>query len=220
VILLEEASYRYAGAAGWSLGPISMELRPGEVVGVRGPNESGKSTLCLVVSGLAPAAIGGEVRGRVLIDGRSTSELQPHELARRCGLLFDNPTVQLTDLHRTVYDEVAFGPCNLGLPEAEVHARTLSALDVLDVDHLAERHPRRLSGGESQLVALAGLLALGPAYLALDEPTSRLDAERSGLVAAAIERVAAAGVGVLVAEHDEELLARLCRQVVDLGSAP
>jgi energy-coupling factor transporter ATP-binding protein EcfA2 len=216
VIRLQEASYRYPGAAGWALGPISLELRPGEVVGVRGPNESGKSTLCLVLSGLAPAAIGGELRGRVLVDGRPTSELRPHELASRCGLLFDNPAVQLTDLHRTVYDEVAFGPCNLGVPEVEVHTRTRSALDVLAIGHLAERHPRRLSGGESQLVALAGLLALGPAYLALDEPTSRLDEDRSALVAAAIERVAATGVGVLVAEHDEALLARLCDRVVAL----
>jgi energy-coupling factor transporter ATP-binding protein EcfA2 len=216
MIVVDEVSYRYPGAAGWALGPISLELRPGEVVGVRGANESGKSTLCLVVSGLAPAAIGGELRGRVLIDEWATSELRPHELARRCGLLFDNPTVQLTGLHRTVYDEVAFGPCNLGLPLADVRARTAAALDVLGIRHLAERHPQRLSGGESQLVALAGLLALGPAYLALDEPASRLDAERSALVAGAIERVADRGVGVLVAEHDEALLTRLCGRVVDL----
>jgi energy-coupling factor transporter ATP-binding protein EcfA2 len=216
VIVLEEASYRYPGSAAWALASISMELRPGEVVGVRGANESGKSTLCLVVSGLAPAAIGGELRGRVLLDGRASADLRPHELAQRCGVLLDNPAVQLTGLHRTVYDEVAFGPCNLGLPAVEAHARTGSALDVLAIRHLADRHPQRLSGGESQLVALAGMLALRPAYLALDEPTSRLDAERSVLVADAIARVAEAGVGVLVAEHDEALLARLCARVVDL----
>jgi energy-coupling factor transporter ATP-binding protein EcfA2 len=220
MIILEEAAYRYPASASWALGPISLELRPGEVVGVRGANESGKSTLCLVVSGLAPAAVGGELRGRVLVDGRPTAELRPHELARRCGLLFDNPAVQLTGLHRTVYDEVAFGPCNLGLPAGEAHARTRSALDVLGIADLADRHPLRLSGGQSQLVALAGLLALGPAYLALDEPTSRLDAERSAQVADAIARVAETGVGVLVAEHDEELLARLCTRVVDLGPTP
>jgi energy-coupling factor transporter ATP-binding protein EcfA2 len=220
MIVLQEASYRYPGAAAWALEPISLELRPGDVVGVRGANESGKSTLCLVVSGLAPAAIGGELRGRVAVDGQDTRALPPHELARRCGLLLDDPAVQLTGLYRTVYDEVAFGPCNLGLPAAEVHARTGAALDLLAIRHLAERHPGRLSGGESQLVALAGLLALGPAYLALDEPTSRLDAERSGLVAGAIARVAESGVGVLLAEHDEALLARLCGRVVDLGPTP
>src|SRR5262249_61006676 len=114
-----------------------------------------------VATGLGPAAIGGERRGRVLVDGRPTSAMRPHELAIRCGVLFDNPPAQLTGLHRTVYDEVAFGPCNLGLPAADVHARTRSALDTLGIRHLADRHPRHLSGGESQLVALAGLLALG-----------------------------------------------------------
>jgi len=216
VIALEAATYRYPGESSWALAPVSLELRPGEVVGVRGPNESGKSTLCLVVSGLAPSAIGGELGGRALIDGRPTSELRPHELATRCGLLLDNPAVQLTGLHRTVFEEVAFGPCNLGLPLAEVGRRTRDALDVLDIGHLAERHPGHLSGGESQLVALAGLLALRPAHLALDEPTSRLDPDRTGLVAGAIAAVAAAGTAVLVAEHDEELLGRLCVRVVDL----
>ena len=216
MIVLERATYRYPGSAAWALAPVSLELRPGDVVGVTGPNESGKSTLCLVASGLAPAAIGGELRGSVLVDGEATSELRPHELARRCGVLFDNPAVQLTGLHRTVYDEVAFGPCNLGLPETEARRRTEAALSLLDIGHLSERHPQRLSGGESQLVVLAGLLALQPAYLVLDEPTSRLDPERSAQVADAIGRVADAGVGVLLAEHDEALLARLCTRVLAL----
>lgn len=216
MILLEVAAYRYPGAAGWALPPTSLEVGAGEVVGVRGPNESGKSTLCLVASGLAPAAIGGELRGRVLLDGRPTTTLRPHELASRCGLLIDNPAVQLTGLHRTVYEEVAFGPCNLGLPVAEVHERTGSAIELLGIGPLAGRHPQHLSGGESQLVALAGLLALRPAHLALDEPTSRLDPERAARVADAIAAVAASGVGVLVAEHDEALLRRLCGRVVTL----
>ena len=216
MIALQAAAYRYPGAAAWALRPISLEVRPGEVVGVRGPNESGKSTLCLVASGLAPTAIGGELRGVVLVDGLPTSELRPHELARRCGMLFDNPSVQLTGLHRTVYEEVAFGPCNLGLPVADVHERTRAALDLLGIADLAGRHPQRLSGGEAQLVALAGLLALRPVHLVLDEPTSRLDPERSSRVAEAIARVAESGAGVLVAEHDEALLSRLCQRLVEL----
>jgi energy-coupling factor transport system ATP-binding protein len=216
VIALQAAAYRYPGSGAWALAPTTLELRAGEVVGVRGPNESGKSTLCLVASGLAPAVIGGELRGRVLIDGRPTSELRAHELAQRCGVLFDDPAVQLTGLHRTVYEEVAFGPCNLGLPAADVHDRTRAALDLLGIGDLGARHPQRLSGGEAQLVALAGLLALRPAHLALDEPTSRLDPERSTRVAEAIVAVAESGAGVLVAEHDEALLARVCSRVVEL----
>lgn len=216
MIVLEAASYRYPGAAGWALPPTSLTLRAGEVVGVRGPNESGKTTLCLVASGLAPVVTRGELRGTALIDGRPTIGLRPHELAQRCGVLFDNPAVQLTGLHDRVYDEVAFGPCNLGLPVPEVHERTRAALALLAIEPLAERDPAHLSGGQTQLVALAGLLALRPGHLVLDEPTSRLDAQRAGFVADAIARVASAGVAVLLAEHDEALLARLCERVIDL----
>jgi energy-coupling factor transporter ATP-binding protein EcfA2 len=216
VIVVEEASYRYPGSPEWALAPVSLEVRAGEVVGVRGANESGKTTLCLVASGLAPVVVGGDLRGRVLVDGRPTVELRPHELALRCGVLFDNPAAQITGLHRSVADEVAFGPCNVGLPVPEVVERVRGALALLEIGHLAGRDPLHLSGGEAQLVALAGLLALRPAHLALDEPTSRLDPERSALVADAIARLAAAGAGVLLAEHDEALLARLCVRVVAL----
>lgn len=215
MIVLDEAAYRYAGADAWALPPTTLTLHGGELVGVRGPNESGKTTLCLVASGLAPAAIGGELRGRVLVDGRPTVRLRPHELAQRCGVLFDNPAVQLTGLHRTVYEEVAFGPCNLGLLLEEVHRRTGAALRLLALEHLAGRDPAHLSGGESQLVALAGLLALQPGHLLLDEPVSRLDPERAELVGSAVERLAGAGVGVLLAEHDEGLLGR-CHRVIEL----
>ena len=218
MILLEAASYRYPGARGWALPPTSLRLESGEVVGLRGANESGKTTLCLVASGLAPVAVGGELRGRVLIDGRATVELRPHELAQRCGVLFDNPAVQLTGLHRAVFDEVAFGPCNLGLPAPDVVTRTEAALDHLGIRHLAGRDPAHLSGGEAQLVALAGLLALRPGHLVLDEPTSRLDRERAAVVADAIAGLARSGVAVLIAEHDEDLLSRVCGRVVGLRS--
>jgi len=216
LIVLEQVSYRYPGTSTWALPTTSLALRPGEVVGVTGANERGKTTLCLVVAGLAPVTIGGELRGDVLVDGRPTVDLAGYELAQRCGVLFDNPAVQLTGLHRTVYEEVAFGPCNLGLPKADVNERTRAALQMLAVEHLAERNPVHLSGGETQLVALAGLLAMRPGHLVLDEPTSRLDPERSLQVADAVARVAGAGVGVLLTTHDEELLARVCGQVMEL----
>jgi energy-coupling factor transporter ATP-binding protein EcfA2 len=215
MIVLERASYWYPGNSAPALPPTSLVLHPGEIVGVQGPNESGKTTLCLVASGLAPVVLGGRLEGLVLIDDRPSRELASHELAVHCGVLFDNPASQLTDLHRTVLEEVAFGPCNLGMPAAEVLGRARAALRLLGVEHLAGRHPARLSGGETQLVALAGLLALEPAHLVLDEPVSRLDPERSQLVAEAVVRVARSGVGVLWTDHDPGLLAR-CDRVLDL----
>lgn len=217
MIVLEAAAYRYPGAATWALPPTTLELGSGEVVGVRGPNESGKTTLCLVASGLAPASVGGELSGQVLVDGEPAARRPLHELAQACGMLFDNPAVQLTGLHRTVFEEVAFGPCNLGLPAAQVREQVATALAQLGAERLAGRDPARLSGGESQLVALAGLLALRPGHLVLDEPTSRLDREHAALVAGAIARLAGTGVGVLIAEHDDQLLSGVCDRVVELA---
>ncbi len=214
---LVEVSYRYAGASRLALDEVSVTLEPGRVLGVVGPNDAGKSTLCLVAAGLAPATIGGELRGEVRIDGMQTSSSRPFELAQRCGILFQNPATQLSGTTASVWEELAFGPRNLGLPLGEVVQRVDAALDALAIRDLADRDPERLSGGQAQLVALAGVLALQPAYLVLDEPTSQLDPEGTRLVGAAIgELVARTGAGVLVVEHKTDLLASISDHVIVL----
>jgi energy-coupling factor transporter ATP-binding protein EcfA2 len=216
-LALNEVRYRYAGAASAALEGISLTLEPGRVLGVVGPNGAGKSTLCLVAAGLAPATIGGELTGEVRIDGVATASSRPHELAQRCGILFQNPTTQLSGTSATVWEEIAFGPRNLGLPLHEVVARVDAALDALAIRPLADRDPERLSGGQAQLVALAGVLALRPAYLVLDEPTSQLDPQGTRLVGAAIaELTRHTGAGVLIAEHKTDLLATIADQVAVL----
>jgi energy-coupling factor transporter ATP-binding protein EcfA2 len=116
----------------------------------------------------------------------------------------------------TVFEEVAFGPMNLGLPRDEVIARTWRALETLHVAPLAERDPARLSGGQQQLVALAGLLALAPRHLVLDEPTAQLDPAGTRLVADALAELAAGGASILIAEQKTDLLAAICGRVVVL----
>ncbi len=220
-LILDGVSYRYAGAAEPSLRDVRLELAPGRVVGVAGANEAGKSTLCLVVAGLAPTVIGGTLGGSVRIDGIETAEIRPHELAQRCGLLFQNPATQLSNTTTTVFEEVGFGPCNLGLPAAEVIERVWWALRAVGIEALAPRHPARLSGGQAQLVALASVLALRPSYLVLDEPTSELDPAGTRLVADALVRAAGeTGAGILLVEHKTEVLARIAGDIVvlDRGS--
>ncbi|HXQ95842.1 MAG TPA: ATP-binding cassette domain-containing protein, partial [Candidatus Acidoferrales bacterium] len=119
-LTLSGARYRYAGTARDVLDGIDLEVARGRVVGLVGANESGKSTVCLVASGLAPAAIGGRLDGSVTMDGVETRSLRPHELAQRCGVLFQNPTTQLSGTAMTVYEELAFGPRNLGLGIGEI----------------------------------------------------------------------------------------------------
>ena len=215
---LSRVGYRYAGATGPALLEIDLELPTGAIVGLAGPSEAGKSTLCLVVSGLAPRTVGGQIRGRITLDGEDVDAWPMHRLSQRIGIAFQNPSTQLSQVAGSVFEEVAFGPMNLGVARDEVVARTWSALDALGIDGIAERDPRYLSGGQQQLVAMAGLLAMRPEHLVLDEPTAQLDPSGTRMVAEAIARLAAGGASILVAEQKTDLLADVASEVVVLSA--
>jgi energy-coupling factor transporter ATP-binding protein EcfA2 len=215
MLRLRDVGYRYAGYARPVLHDVSLELVDGEIVGLVGPNDAGKSTLCLVASGLAPGSIGGELSGGGLeIDGQAMAGRPLYELATRVGIGFQNPATQLSGVAGSVFEEVALGPMNLGLSARETVDRTRAALSTLGIEDLAERQPRRLSGGQGQLVVLASLFAMRPPHLVLDEPTAQLDPEGTRLVGEALRRLAATGTALLIAEHKTDLLAELCDRVV------
>jgi energy-coupling factor transporter ATP-binding protein EcfA2 len=218
MMTLESVSYRYAGARRAALHDVSLELRDGEVVGLVGASESGKTTLCLVASGLAPRTVGGTLAGRLLLDGEDATPLAMYQLAARVGIAFASPATQLSGVAGTVFEEVAFGPMNLGLPRSDVIARTEAALASLRIEDLSDREPTRLSGGQQQLVAIAGLLAMRPAHLLLDEPTAQLDPAGTAMVADALARLASDGASILVAEHKTDLLAGICSRVMVLDA--
>lgn len=213
---LELGSYRYPGYARPALREIELRLADGEVVGLVGANESGKSSLCLVASGLAPASIGGALDGRLVIDGQVMTGRPMHEVVERVTIGFQDPVSQRSGVAATVFEEVALGPLNLGLDVPETVARTREALSRLGIEALAERDPSRLSGGQGQLVALASLLAMRARHICLDEPTAQLDPRGAALVAGALRVLAAAGTSLLIAEHRTELLAAVCDRVVAL----
>jgi energy-coupling factor transporter ATP-binding protein EcfA2 len=217
-IELTGVGYRYAGEARPALLDVDLQLRDGEVLGVAGRSESGKTTLCLVASGLAPRTIGGRIRGSITLDGETVDTWPMHRLSQRIAIGFQNPVTQLSQVAESVFEEVAFGPMNLALPREEVVARTWDALAVMRIDGLAERDPRRLSGGQQQLVAIAGLLAMRPAHLVLDEPTAQLDPAGTRLVAEAIGRLAAEGASILVTEQKTDLLSAVASRVIVLDS--
>jgi energy-coupling factor transporter ATP-binding protein EcfA2 len=212
MLRLESASYRYAGARAFALVDAELSLGEGEVVGLVGANDAGKTTTCLVASGLAPRAVGGSLTGRVTIDGRDLGRLSAADVPALVGMAL--ASVPLSGVCSTVYEEVAFGPMNLGLARNEIVARTAEALEAVAITALAERDPEHLSGGERQLVAIAGLLALRPRHLVMDEPTAHLDPAGTRLVGDAIERLAASGASILVTEQNTDLLARVCNRVV------
>jgi energy-coupling factor transport system ATP-binding protein len=216
MLALRDVSYRYPGYAREVLSGVSLTLDDGEIVGLVGANEAGKSTLCLVASGLAPASIGGTRRGEVLLDGEPISGLRPFELATRIGLVFPNPGTQRSGITATVFEEVALGPVNLGLEVAESVERTWWALTTLGIADLADRDPGRLSGGQAQLVAIASILAMRPRHLVLDEPTAHLDPDGTHLVGEALRALAGTGTALLVAEHRTDLLDSICQRVIAL----
>ena len=216
MLQLSGVSYRYAGYANEVLHDIDLRLDDGEIVGLVGPNEAGKSTLCLVASGLAPASIGGAIRGTLTIDGQPTAGLATHQLAERVVVGFQNPNTQRSGIAATVFEEVALGPMNLGLPVAETVDRAHEAIARLRLEQIVRRDPQRLSGGQSQLVGIASLLAMRPRHVILDEPTAQLDPAGTQLVADALRALADEGTSLLVAEHKTDLLDALCSRVIAL----
>jgi energy-coupling factor transporter ATP-binding protein EcfA2 len=211
---LSGASYRYAGYANEVLHDIDLRLGDGEIVGLVGPNEAGKSTLCLVASGLAPASVGGSLKGTLALDGAAAAGLSTHELAERVVVGFQNPNTQRSGIAATVFEEIALGPMNLGLPVAETVERTREAIARLRLEAITLRDPQRLSGGQAQLVGIASLLAMRPRHIILDEPTAQLDPAGTRLVGEALRALAATGTSLLIAEHKTDLLDGLCTRIV------
>ena len=214
---LRGVSYRYAGYAKPVLHDIDLAINDGEIVGLVGANEAGKSTLCLVASGLAPASIGGTLQGTLTIDGIPAAGLRTHDLAERVVVGFQNPNTQRSGVAATVFEEIALGPMNLGLPVAETVARTREAIARLRLEAIIRRDPQRLSGGQSQLVGIASLLAMRPRHVILDEPTAQLDPAGTRLVGEALRALAETGTSLLIAEHKTDLLDGLCTRVVAIA---
>lgn len=193
VLELRDVAYRYPGATSPAIEGIDLAIGAGEIVGVVGPNDAGKSTLCLVASGLAPASTGGDLTGRVEIDGEA-------------GIVFQDPATQRSGVTGTVFEEVAVGPVNLGRSVPETMAAVRAALRAVGIDDLAERHPAHLSGGQAQLLAIASALAMTPRLLVLDEPTAQLDPEGTDAVVVALRALINGGTAVLIAEHRLDVL--------------
>ncbi|MFM7060062.1 MAG: ABC transporter ATP-binding protein [Actinomycetes bacterium] len=202
-----------------ALAEVDLEVAAGEVLLVIGDSGSGKSTLLRAVNGLVPHASGGRFAGEVVVAGRSTRDHQPRDLADVVGFVHQDPEAQFV-VDRVEHD-VAFALENLGLSEAAMRRRVEEVLDALGIAHLRDRAPSTLSGGERQRAAIAGALALGPAVLVLDEPTSQLDPQGADDVLAALGRLNAdLGTTVLLAEHRLERAAPLADRavVIDAGA--
>ena len=217
IVAMSAARYRYPETDRDALGPIDLAIQPGEWMGIVGPTNAGKSTLCYVIMGLAPQFFGGRLGGEATVFGVPTASQPVNERSRRAGLLFQNPFTQLSGARERVDEEVAFGPENHGLDPAEIRKRVDETLRLTGLDELRARHPLDLSGGQLQRLALAGLLAMRPELLLLDEPTSQLDPAGSRALFQVLRGLHAAGTTILMVEHRLEAVAALCPRVVALA---
>jgi energy-coupling factor transporter ATP-binding protein EcfA2 len=152
---------------------ISVGVREGELVVIMGPSGGGKTTFCYCLLGIIPHLIRADVRGEIRVLGLDPLHERPSTMARHVGFVFQNPELQLVT--ESVYDEVAFPLENLGVPPDQIQERVREALEVTGLTGLKDAHPRELSGGQKQALAIASALALRPRLLVLDEPTSQLD---------------------------------------------
>ncbi len=151
-----------------ALSDINLEIRQGEFIGILGANGSGKTTLLKVMDGLLK-----NFEGSILLDGFEINKLSPKEIYKKVGLIFQSPDDQL--FATTVFEDVAFGPINMGLPENEVIIRVNNALKDVEMDGYAKKSIHTLSFGQKKRICIAGLLAMGHEILLLDEPTAGLD---------------------------------------------
>jgi energy-coupling factor transport system ATP-binding protein len=213
-LVMERVTYRYEEAETDALAGVDLAVADGEWVGVVGPTGAGKSTLCLVAMGLAPHFFGGRLRGAVRVFGRDSRSMPVPERSADVGLLFQNPFTQVSGARERVDEEVGFGPECHGLAPAEVDERVAEALRLVGLEHLAARHPLDLSGGQLQRLALAGLLAMRPRLLLLDEPTSQLDPAGTEGIFAVLAALHARGTTIVIVEHRLEALCELCPRVV------
>lgn len=188
-------AYGSAGGDICALADVDLTITAGEMTAVVGRNGSGKSTLALLANGLLHPT-----SGSVLVDGMNTTDPDhTWDVRSRVGVVFQNPDNQIVGT--VVEEDVAFGPENLGIPRDELRVRVDAALETVGLVGLERREPHLLSGGQKQRLAIAGVLALDPAYIVFDEPTAMLDPAGRSDVLALMERLRRDGHGIVHITH-------------------
>lgn len=208
MIRTTDVVYQYGKDRAPVLDRVSLTIGEGEHVALIGPNGCGKTTLVKHLNGLLCP-----VGGNVLVDGMNTRDRDRLvEIRCRVGMIFQNPDNQIVGM--TVEEDVAFGPGNLRLSPTEIRGRVGAALAAVRLTLKKERHPQTLSGGEKQLLALAGILAMEPRYIVLDEPTSSLDPAGKKRVLSMMDELKSKGIGIIHATHSMEEAAWADRVIV------
>lgn len=213
-IVVEGLKYKYPLSDRLALNDLSFHVEEGELIGIIGENSAGKSTLCQALVGLVPHFYKGAYGGKVFVDGLEVKTHSIADISLKVGMVFQNPFTQVTGSKLTVYDEIAFGLENIGVPREEMLKRIAEVLKLLNIEQVKDHNPFDLSGGQMQRMAIASIIAMKPDILVLDEPTSQLDPAGSEEVFRAIQSLSETGITVIMAEHKMEKIAQYCHRVV------
>ncbi len=201
-LIIENLSFRYRRREDLALQDISFAVQPGQILLIAGASGCGKTTLARCINGLIPRSYKGEIQGSILLYGQDPSSLSLARVSQLVGTVLQDPERQILGIR--VVNEVAFGLENLGLSRSEIIERVDEALEHLGILHLRERETFNLSGGEKQKVALAGVLAMKPGILLLDEPLASLDPASAQEALSLVRRLADEGMTILMVEHRVE----------------
>lgn len=202
LLVIDNVSFRYREREELAIKDISLHLEAGEVLLIAGASGCGKTTLARVINGLIPRSYKGELTGQVLIHGQDTTGMSLAKISQNVGTVLQDPERQI--LGTKVINEVAFGLENAGMSREEILTRAEGSMDYLRIADLRDRDTFNLSGGEKQKVALAGVLAMEPSLLLLDEPLASLDPASALDALGLMRELADAGIAVLIVEHRVE----------------
>ncbi|MCJ7723654.1 MAG: energy-coupling factor ABC transporter ATP-binding protein, partial [Anaerolineales bacterium] len=206
-LIIDNLSFRYRDREATAIRKISFDVKQGEILLIAGASGCGKTTLIRCINGLIPRSYKGELNGSVLIFGEETKRWPLSRISQKIGTVLQDPERQI--LGTKVLNEVAFGLENLGLPREEIIQRADEALDFIKISDLRDRETFNLSGGEKQKVALAGVLAMRPSILLLDEPLASLDPASALETLDMVRMLADEGMMVLMVEHRVEDVLRI-----------
>tara|TARA_B100000949_G_scaffold235555_1_gene259686 strand:+ start:2054 stop:2902 length:849 start_codon:yes stop_codon:yes gene_type:complete len=217
IIKFNDFSFKYSSSDTNILENINLSIKSNEITVLAGPTGCGKSTLLRSIVGLIPNMYDGEYSGEVIVDGIKIKDAEIKEIAKRVGFVFQNPENQIFMF--SVERDIAFGLENLGIEQEIIKERIKKMMETLSITHLAEKAPHELSDGQKQRTALAGVLAMEPKILILDEPTSLLDPKTASEFMELMNKLCKEkGISIIIVEHRLDLVLKYADRLIILSN--
>jgi energy-coupling factor transport system ATP-binding protein len=213
-IELRNVTYKYPFTRNFALKDVTYTFESGKFYGIIGENGGGKTTLCNLLRGLIPHFYKGKLKGEVMVNGIDIREWDLDELSAQIGYVFQNPFTQISGIKTTVFEEVAMGLENLGIPKEDIIQKVTNVCKALKIDDLIKNNPNELSGGQRQRVAFASILSMETEMLIIDEPTSQLDPEGTEDVFGIIKTLKDSDKMLILVEHKIDMIAEYCDEII------